>query len=293
MKSVKGIILAGGYGTRLFPLTIGTSKQLLPVYDKPMVYYPLSVFLKAGIRDILIISTPDDSPKFKKLFGNGKKLGINISYAVQQKPNGIAESFIIGSEFIGSDNVSLILGDNIFHGKNFISNVHQAIENLNHGFSSIFGVEVNNPESFGVVEFDNINNILRIVEKPTKPKSNIIVSGLYFYTNDVIKIAKDLKVSSRGEKEITDVNNVFISRNRMKLNILEKTTSWIDTGTYSSLIKASKYFEDYEIKHKKKVSCIEEIAFKMGYINKDQLISIADSMKYSDYGKYLINILKN
>ena len=203
MKSVKGIILAGGNGSRLFPLTLGTSKQLLPVYDKPMIYYPLSVFMLSGIKDILIISTNDDIPKYKKLLGTGNKLGVKISYEVQQKPNGIAESFIIGEDFIGNDNVSLILGDNIFHGKDFISHVTNSKVNLSNGFSSIFGVKVNNPENFGVIEFDNEKNIKRIIEKPKIANSDIIVSGLYFYTNDVIKYAKNLKPSKRGEKEAT------------------------------------------------------------------------------------------
>ena len=293
MKSVKGIILAGGNGSRLFPLTLGTSKQLLPVYDKPMIYYPLSVFMLSGIKDILIISTNEDIPKFKKLLGTGNKLGVKISYEIQQKPNGIAESFIIGEDFIGNDNVSLILGDNIFHGKDFISYVTNSKINLSNGFSSIFGVKVNNPENFGVIEFDNENNIKRIIEKPKIANSDIIVSGLYFYTNDVIKYAKKLKPSKRGEKEITDINNHYLNKNKLKLNILDSTISWIDTGTYSSLIQASKYFENYENKTGKKASCIEEIAFEMGYIDQKQLMNIGNSMLNSDYGKYLLNLLPN
>ena len=208
MKSIKGIILAGGNGSRLYPLTLGTSKQLLPVYDKPMIYYPLSVLMKAEIKDILIISSKQDLPKFKKLLGDGSILGLNISYKIQLEPNGIAESFIIGQDFIGYDNVCLILGDNIFHGEGFISNIKKAKKNLNKGYSSIFGVSVQNPESFGVIEFDNKNNLVSISEKPENAKSNIIVSGLYFYTNDVVKYAKELKPSKRGEKEITDINNL-------------------------------------------------------------------------------------
>tara|TARA_B100000963_G_C22590959_1_gene655454 strand:- start:739 stop:1614 length:876 start_codon:yes stop_codon:yes gene_type:complete len=291
MKSIKGIILAGGNGSRLFPLTLGTSKQLLPVYDKPMIFYPLSVFMQAHIRDVLIISTEEDLPKFKKLLGNGKSLGINISYDIQSEPNGIAEAFIIGEKFIGDDNVSLILGDNIFHGKNFISDIFEAKENLKNGFSSIFGVNVQNPENFGVVEFDKNNNIIGISEKPENAKSNIIVSGLYFYTNDVVKLAKKLKPSKRGEKEITDINNFYLSLNKLKLNLLKSNISWIDTGTYSSLIKASKYFEDYEKQTKIKAACIEEIAYRMGYIDKNQLHKIAKSMINSDYGKYLLNLI--
>lgn len=290
MKSVKGIILAGGSGSRLFPLTLGISKQLLPVYDKPMIYYPLSVFMLSGIKDILIISTNEDIPKFKKLLGTGNKLGVKISYEIQKKPNGIAESFIIGEDFIGNDNVSLILGDNIFHGKDFISYVTNSIVNLNNGFSSIFGVKVNNPENFGVIEFDNENNIKRIIEKPKIANSDIIVSGLYFYTNDVIKHAKNLKPSKRGEKEITDINNHYLNKNKLKLNILDSTISWIDTGTYSSLVQASKYFENYENKTGKKAACIEEIAYEMGYINQKQLMNIGNSMFNSDYGKYLLNL---
>ena len=290
MRSIKGIILAGGYGSRLYPLTLGVSKQLLPVYDKPMIYYPLSVFLLAGIKDILIISTKDDLPKFKKLLGDGTNLGIKITYEFQFKPGGIAESFIIGKDFIGPDNVCLILGDNIFHGKNFISQLETAKNYLTEGFSSIFGVKVNEPKNFGVIEFDENNYICKITEKPTIPKSNYIVSGLYFYTNDVINCAKNLKPSSRGEKEITDINNYFLLNNRLKLNILESSTSWIDTGTYSSLLNASKYFENYEIKTGKKAACIEEIAYKMGYIDTGKLNKIANSMHNSEYGNYLLNL---
>lgn len=290
MKVIKGIILAGGNGSRLYPLTLGTSKQLLPVYDKPMIYYPLSVFMQAGIREILIISTKEDLSKFKKLLGNGRSLGINICYKVQEEPNGIAEAFIIGETFIGNDNVSLILGDNIFHGKDFIYYINKAKGYLNEGFSSIFGVSVHNPESFGVIEFDDKNDMINISEKPKYPKSNIIVSGLYFYTNDVVKYAKGLKQSKRGEKEISDINNIYLSLKKLKLNQLKNDISWIDTGTYSSLIKASRYFEDYEKKTSKKAACVEEIAFNMGYINRQQLFKIIRSMSNSDYGKYLSNL---
>ena len=292
MKRIKGIILAGGNGSRLYPLTLGSSKQLLPVYDKPMIYYPLSIFMQADIKEILIISTVQDLPNFKKLLGNGSNLGINISYKQQEKPNGIAESFVIGEDFIENDAVSLILGDNIFHGNDFISNINTAKKNLSLGFSSIFGVSVDNPQNFGVVEFDKNNKVIKISEKPKKPKSSIIVSGLYFYTNDVVKIAKTLNFSKRGEKEITDINNHYLMQKKLKLNILNSHISWIDTGTYSSLIKASKYFEEYEKKTKTKAACIEEIAFKMGYINKAKLQEIAQSMINSDYGKYLLNLIK-
>ena len=292
MKRIKGIILAGGNGSRLYPLTLGSSKQLLPVYDKPMIYYPLSIFIQAEIKEILIISTKQDLPNFKKLLGNGSDLGISISYKHQEKPNGIAESFVIGEDFIQNDAVSLILGDNIFHGNNFISNINTAKKDLSLGFSSIFGVSVDNPQNFGVVEFDKNNKVIKISEKPKKPKSSIIVSGLYFYTNDVVKIAKTLNFSKRGEKEITDINNHYLMQKKLKLNILNSHISWIDTGTYSSLIKASKYFEEYEKKTKTKAACIEEIAFKMGYINKAKLQEIAQSMINSDYGKYLLNLIK-
>ena len=292
MRRIKGIILAGGSGSRLYPLTLGASKQLLPVYDKPMIYYPLSIFIQAEIKEILIISTKQDLPNFKKLLGNGSNLGINISYKQQEKPNGIAESFVIGEDFIENDAVSLILGDNIFHGNDFISNINKAKKDLSLGFSSIFGVSVDNPQNFGVVEFDKNNKVIKISEKPKNPKSNIIVSGLYFYTNDVVKIAKTLNFSKRGEKEITDINNHYLTQKKLKLNILNPCISWIDTGTYSSLIKASKYFEEYEKKTKTKAACIEEIAFKMGYINKAKLQEIAQSMTNSDYGKYLLNQIK-
>lgn len=291
MKKIKGIILAGGLGSRLFPLTIGTSKQLLPVYDKPMIYYPLSVFLKAGIKDILIITTNEDTTKYKKLLGNGQSIGIKISYETQDYPNGIAEAFIIGSKFIGNDNVSLILGDNIFNGDNLEIYLARAKKQLNQGFSTIFGVKSENPENFGVVEFDKFDNVSKIVEKPKIPKSNTVVSGLYFYTNDVIHVSESLKPSSRGEMEITDINNFYLSKNKLKLNLLDDDIAWIDTGTYGSLIKASKYFEEFEKNSGKKSSCIEEIAYRRGFINKLQLIKIAESMKSSDYGKYLKSII--
>lgn len=290
MKSIKGIILAGGHGSRLFPLTLGTSKQLLAVYDKPMIYYPLSVFMLAGIKNILIISNIEHMQMFKRLLGNGSNLGISISYEIQPEPNGIAEAFIIGEDFIGDDNVCLMLGDNIFHGEGFISNVSDAIENLNLGFSSIFGVSVQDPENFGVIEFDKNNKIKNIVEKPKNPASNFIVSGLYLYTNDVVKYSKNLIPSKRGEKEITDINNNYLSINKLNLKLLKPSISWIDTGTYSSLIQASKYFEDFEKRTGKKAACIEEIAFNLGYISKKELTKIGNSMQNSEYGKYLLNL---
>ena len=293
MKSIKGIILAGGYGSRLYPLTFGTSKQLLPVYDKPMIYYPLSTIMHAGIRDILIISTSEDLPKFKNLLNDGSEIGLNICYAQQEKPNGIAESLIIGSDFIGNDNVCLILGDNIFHGNTFITLLDRARLNLENNYCTIFGVEVDSPKDFGVIEFDSENNIHNIIEKPDNASSNLIVSGLYYYTNDVVKIARNLEPSIRGELEITDINNQYLSQNKLRLVNLESETSWIDTGTYDSLILASKYFQDYENKTEKKVACIEEISFNLGYIDKKKLMSIANSMKKSNYGKYLLKIIQN
>ena len=293
MKKIKGIILAGGYGSRLYPLTLGTSKQLLPVYDKPMIYYSLSTLMYAGIRDILIISTPYDLPRFQNLLNDGGNIGLNISYKPQKRPNGIAESLIIGSDFIGKDNVCLILGDNIFHGNNFVSLLDKARSNFQNDYSTIFGVEVDNPKDFGVIEFDSDNNINSIVEKPDKALSNIIVSGLYYYTNEVVKIAMNLNPSIRGELEITDINNHYLSKEKLKLVMLDSETSWIDTGTYDSLIQASKYFQDYENKTAKKVACIEEIAFNLGYIDNRKIISIADSMRNSNYGKYLQKIINN
>ena len=293
MKSIKGIILAGGYGSRLYPLTLGTSKQLLPVYDKPMIYYPLSTLMHAGIKDILIISTSEDLPRFQNLLNDGNDIGLNISYKIQKEPNGIAQSLIIGSDFIGKDNVCLILGDNIFHGNNFISLLDRARLNLNNNFSTIFGVEVDNPNDFGVIEFDSENKIHNIVEKPENPSSNVVVSGLYYYTNDVVNIAKNLKPSLRGELEVTDINNHYLSKNKLRLLKLDSEISWIDTGTYDSLIQASKYFQDYENKTAKKVACIEEIALSLGYIDMIKFIRIANSMKNSNYGKYLLKITQN
>tara|TARA_B100001250_G_scaffold149451_1_gene128004 strand:+ start:439 stop:1314 length:876 start_codon:yes stop_codon:yes gene_type:complete len=291
MKRVKGIILAGGCGSRLYPLTLGTSKQLLPVYDKPMIYYPLSTLMNAGLKDILIISTNKDLPRYKSLLKDGKQIGLNIVYKEQNKPNGIAESLVIGSDFIGSDNICLILGDNIFHGNNFISYLDKAKLNLENDYSTIFGVKVDNPNDFGVIEFNSENIINNIVEKPNNPSSNFIVSGLYYYTNEAIKIAMNLKPSLRGELEITDINNYFLSQDKLRLVKLDSETSWIDTGTYESLIQAAKYFQDYENKTAKKVACIEEIALNLGYIDKKKLKNIANSMENSNYGRYLLKLL--
>ncbi len=292
MKSVKGIILAGGNGSRLYPLTFGISKQLLPVYDKPMIYYPLSVLMSAGINDILIITQSKDLESYRSLLGDGSKIGIKICFKIQSKPNGIAESLILGKDFISNNDVCLILGDNIFHGKNLIRYINLAKLNLENGNSSIFGVKVSNPSDFGVVEFDGIGNLVSIKEKPKEPKSNLIVSGIYFYKNNVKEFLPKMKPSKRGELEITDVNNYFLRMKSLKLIQLDSQVSWIDTGTYESLIKASKYFQEVEKKTGKKIGCVEEIAYKMGYINKKKLNKIAKSMKSSDYGKYLSKILE-
>tara|TARA_X000000950_G_C13904580_1_gene656265 strand:- start:2409 stop:3290 length:882 start_codon:yes stop_codon:yes gene_type:complete len=292
MKSVKGIILAGGNGSRLYPLTFGISKQLLPVYDKPMIYYPLSVLMSAGINDILIITQSKDLESYRSLLGDGSKIGIKICFKIQSKPNGIAESLILGKDFISNNDVCLILGDNIFHGKNLIRYIKLAKLNLENGNSSIFGVKVSNPSDFGVVEFDGIGNLVSIKEKPKEPKSNLIVSGIYFYKNNVKEFLPKMKPSKRGELEITDVNNYFLRMKSLKLIQLDSQVSWIDTGTYESLIKASKYFQEVEKKTGKKIGCVEEIAYKMGYINKKKLNKIAKSMKSSDYGKYLSKILE-
>ena len=291
MKSIKGIILAGGYGTRLYPLTLGTSKQLLPVYDKPMIYYSLSTLMLAGIRDILIISTPVDLPRFKNLFSDGSQIGLNIKYAVQNTPKGIADSFLIAEKFIANDNVCLILGDNIFYAKDLEKILSNATINFSNDKSTIFGVEVDNPNDFGVIEFDNNNKMKKIVEKPLKTNSKMIVSGLYYYTNDVVQVAKNLKPSLRGELEITDINNYYLKSKKLSLVKLNSKISWIDTGTYNSLLNTSKFFRDLEKKTGNKYACIEEIALGLGYIDLIQLEKIYNTMRNSDYGKYLKKLL--
>ena len=290
-KKLKGIILAGGYGSRLFPLTYGTSKQLIPVYDKPMIYYPLSVLLNAGIKEILIISTPKDTPRFKDLFGSGHNLGVSISYIIQNEPRGIAESFILGADFINDDNVCLILGDNIFYGENFNNLIKNAINNLNDNFSTLFGVTVKKPNDFGVIDFDENKKIKKIIEKPSQFVSNVIISGLYFYTNDVISISKNLKLSRRNEYEITDINNIYIERKSLKLIKLPKEIFWTDTGTYEALIDASNFVFNIEKETKKKIAIIEEIALRKGFIDKKSLYSIYESMKKSQYGQYLKKLI--
>ena len=292
-KRVKGIILAGGYGTRLYPLTIGISKQLLPVYDKPMIYYPLYILMQAGIRDVLIISTKEELPRFEKLFGNGSKLGIKIDYKNQDEPRGIAEAFIIGSKFISNDNVVLILGDNIFFGKNFKTKLNEAKKHLEIGISSIFTKEVENPNDFGVIKFDVNNQIEKIIEKLKINIGKNVVCGIYFYTNEVVEISRKLKPSKRGELEITDINNYFLNNRKLNAILLDEDIIWSDVGTYDSLLKISRYFYDYEKEFKKKVACIEELALSLGYISESEFLLMANHMINSDYGKYLIRKIED
>lgn len=286
---MKGIILAGGSGTRLHPLTLAVSKQLMPVYDKPMIYYPLSTLMLAGIKDILIISTPHDLPHFEKLLGNGKNLGCNFQYAVQPSPDGLAQAFIIGKEFIGNDKVALVLGDNIFYGSG-IANLLQ--ENNDPDGGVVFAYHVNDPERYGVVEFDKDNNALSIEEKPTQPKSNFAVPGLYFYDNEVVKIASEIKPSPRGELEITDINKVYLENKKLKVGILSRGVAWLDTGTFASLMQAGQFVQVIEERQGLKVGCIEEVAYRMGFINNEQLEALAKPLVKSGYGKYLLDLLK-
>jgi len=284
---MKGIILAGGSGTRLHPLTLAVSKQLMPVYDKPMIYYPLSTLMLAGIREILIISTPEDLPLFKQLLGDGKKLGCSFHYAEQANPNGLAEAFIIGKDFIGKDKVALILGDNIFYGSG-LKELLQSNNNPDGGV--IYAYHVLDPERYGVVEFDKEGKALSIEEKPTKPKSNYAVPGIYFYDNSVIEIAANIKPSARGELEITDVNNVYLKQGKLNVSILDKGTAWLDTGTFASLMQAAQFVEVIEERQGLKVGAIEEAAYEMGYITKEELIALAEPLLKSGYGKHLIQL---
>ncbi|TDQ24090.1 glucose-1-phosphate thymidylyltransferase RfbA [Tenacibaculum caenipelagi] len=290
---MKGIILAGGSGTRLYPITKGVSKQLLPVYDKPMIYYPLSVLMLAGIRDILIISTPDDVPSFQKLLGNGSDLGIQLSYVEQPSPDGLAQAFIIGEEFIGNDNVCLILGDNIFYGHGLPEMLQSAIQNIKkNNKATVFGYNVKDPQRYGVVDFDNNGNAISIIEKPENPKSNYAVVGLYFYPNDVIQVAKNVKPSQRGELEITSVNQYYLENEQLKVELMGRGFAWLDTGTHDSLLEASQFIETIEKRQGLKVACIEEIALYMGYINKEQVRKLAEPLQKNSYGQYLLNLVK-
>ena len=289
---MKGIVLAGGSGTRLYPITKGVSKQLLPVYDKPMIYYPLSVLMLAGIQDILIISTPQDLPNFKKLLGDGSEIGLKLSYEEQPSPDGLAQAFIIGEEFIGNDDVCLVLGDNIFYGYGFSGMLHNAIKNITLGKSTVFGYYVNDPERYGVAQFDTLGNVISIEEKPTDPKSNFAVVGLYFYTNDVIQIAKNIKPSDRGELEITSVNQEYLRQQKLKVELLGRGFTWLDTGTHDSLMEAGNFIETIEKRQGLKVACLEEIAFRMNYIDANQVKKLALPLKKNGYGQYLLNLVK-
>ena len=285
---MKGIILAGGSGTRLYPITTAISKQLLPIYDKPMIYYPLSILMLAGIREILIISTPRDLPHFKELLGDGSSLGMSFSYKIQNEPRGLADAFILGDDFIGNDNVALILGDNIFHGHRFTEILERAT-NINEG-AVIFGYYTKNPESFGVVEFDDEWNVLSIEEKPENPKSNYIVPGLYFYDNNVIDIAKNVKPSERGEIEITSINEEYLKRGKLKVELLGRGMAWLDTGTHDGLLEAGNFIETIQKRQGLYVACLEEIAYYKGYIKKEDLLNKGKSLKKTEYGQYLIDL---
>lgn len=289
---MKGIVLAGGSGTRLYPITKGISKQLIPIFDKPMIYYPLSVLMLAGIRDILVISTPYDLPGFKRLLGTGNEIGLNISYAEQPSPDGLAQAFIIGADFIGDDDVCLVLGDNIFYGAGFSGLIKDSVEAAERGKASVFGYYVNDPERYGVAEFDEKGNCLSIEEKPQHPKSNYAVVGLYFYPNSVVEIAKNIKPSARGELEITTVNQEYLKQNSLKVRTLQRGFAWLDTGTHDSLSEASTFIEVIEKRQGLKVACLEEIAFKKGWIDANQLKELAKPMIKNDYGQYLLGLTK-
>jgi glucose-1-phosphate thymidylyltransferase len=288
---MKGIVLAGGSGTRLYPITKGVSKQLLPVYDKPMIYYPLSVLMLAGIQEILIISTPEDLPNFRKLLGDGKEIGLELRYEAQASPDGLAQAFIIGEEFIGTDDVCLVLGDNIFYGVGFSGMLQNARKNVVDGKSTVFGYYVNDPKRYGVAEFDTKGNVISIEEKPNDPKSNFAVVGLYFYTNDVVKIAKNIQPSERGELEITSVNQTYLQQKTLKVELLGRGFTWLDTGTHDSLMQAGQFIETIEKRQGLKVACLEEIAYRMNYINAEQVRKLAEPLKKNGYGQYLLNLI--
>jgi glucose-1-phosphate thymidylyltransferase len=287
---MKGIILAGGSGTRLYPLTKSISKQLLPIYDKPMIYYPISVLMLAGIKDILIISTPEDTPRFQQLLGDGSELGIHLSYEIQSEPKGLAEGFIIGEEFIGNSDVALILGDNIFYGHEFTFHLERVRKELNG--ATIFGYNVKDPERFGVVEFDGDGKAISIEEKPAFPKSNFAITGLYFFDNQVVDIAKSVKPSARGELEITDILNGYLMRGKLKVELLGRGFAWLDTGTHETLLEASQFIEIIEKRQRLKVACLEEISYHRGYISTAQLIELAEPLKKSEYGQYLLQLVE-
>lgn len=286
---MKGIILAGGSGTRLYPITRAISKQLMPIYDKPMIYYPLSILMMAGIKDVLIITTPEDNPQFKRLLGDGSHVGCHFQYAIQEVPNGLAQAFVIGADFIGNDKVALVLGDNIFYGTGLDKQL-QSLRDVEGGY--VFAYQVSDPERYGVVEFDTDMNAVSIEEKPKQPKSNYAVPGLYFYDNEVVKIAKELKPSARGEYEITDVNKTYLHQGKLKVAVLDKGTAWLDTGTFDSLSDASEYVRVIEKRQGTNIGCIEEIAYRNGFISKAQLLQLADELKKSGYGEYLLKVVE-